>query len=224
MLIFNAYFGPLVWLLNLEGAVAWIKRKIYYGNSYFTQQQANELMERPKYNMGKRYAEVIKTIWFTFLYVELIPFGAVYSLTGLILYYFVDKHVLLHLSSTKESVSSKLSRTMVTILDFTLVLKPAGELIFDSHLRNYLSKSSLVMLCVGVVYILLPLNKILEWVNPENFEPESKTFEQIKDQFPETYFTLYPIQRKDVASKYFKKSTIEFVSQSRSPLKRTSTN
>ena len=93
-------------------------------------------MELPEYNMGKRYAEIIKTIWFTFLYIELIPFGAIYSLTGLILYYLVDKYILLYRCSIKDSVSSKLSRTMVTVLDFTLVLKPAGELIFDSHLRH----------------------------------------------------------------------------------------
>jgi hypothetical protein len=83
-------------------------------------------MELPEYSMGKRYAEIIKTIWFTFLYSELLPFGVIYSVTGLILYYFVDKYVLLYKCSVKESVSSKLSRTMITVLEFTLVLKPAG--------------------------------------------------------------------------------------------------
>lgn len=56
MFIFNAYFTPLVWLINPYNVVAWIKRKIYYGNEWYTQHQANELMELPEYNMGKRYA------------------------------------------------------------------------------------------------------------------------------------------------------------------------
>ncbi len=83
-------------------------------------------MELPAYNMGKRYAEIIKLVWFTFLYVELIPVGSLYSLTGLILYYIVDKYILLYRSSVKDSISSSLSRTMITVLEFTLVAKPAG--------------------------------------------------------------------------------------------------
>jgi hypothetical protein len=83
-------------------------------------------MELPSYNMGKRYAEVIKTVWFTFLYVQIIPLGTVYSLTGMILNYLVDKYVMLNRCSIKDSISSGLSRNMITLLDFTLVLKPAG--------------------------------------------------------------------------------------------------
>jgi hypothetical protein len=32
MFIFNAYFGPIVWLINPYNMVAWIRRKIMYGN------------------------------------------------------------------------------------------------------------------------------------------------------------------------------------------------
>lgn len=88
---------------------------------------------------------------------------------------------------------------MVTVLDLTLIFKPAGELIFDSHLRDTLSISSLVMLIVGIVYMLLPLNAILNWAHFEYFEPETETYEAKKNSFPETYFTLYPIQREETA-------------------------
>lgn len=220
MFIFNAYLSPIVFMFNPYNFFSWIKRKIYYGNQYYTQQQANKLMEMPEYSMGKRYAEIIKTIWFTFLYVELLPFGVVYSLTGIILYYFTDKFTLTYNACVKSSVSSELSRTMVTVLDFTLVLKPVGELIFDYQLRHTFSINSLIMLCIGVVYMLLPLNMILEWVNHENFEPESKTFKEAKDSFPETYFTLYPIYRNEVVNKYLRKETITLKSQVKSPLKR----
>jgi hypothetical protein len=51
--------------------------------------------------MGKRYAEVMKTMWFTFLYIYLLPTGAIFSFAGIICYYFVDKYVLLRKSSVK---------------------------------------------------------------------------------------------------------------------------
>jgi hypothetical protein len=48
----------------------------------------------------------MKTMWFTFLYVQLIPIGAVFSLIGIILYYMVDKFVLLRRSTVKEGISA----------------------------------------------------------------------------------------------------------------------
>ena len=39
------------------------------GNKNLSQIQANELMEDPNYIMGKRYAEIIESLWFTFLYI-----------------------------------------------------------------------------------------------------------------------------------------------------------
>ena len=55
-------------------------------------------MEDYPYDMGKRYAEIIETMWFTFLYVTLIPIGAFLSLVSLWMYYWVDKYNLLRRS------------------------------------------------------------------------------------------------------------------------------
>ena len=55
-------------------------------------------MEDYPYDMGKRYAEVIETMWFTFLYASLIPIGSFLSFIGLAIYYWVDKYNLLRRS------------------------------------------------------------------------------------------------------------------------------
>lgn len=47
------------------------------------------------------------------------------------------------------------------LLDLTLILRPAGELIFDSQIREGYSWESIACLCVGVVYVFLPMNHIL---------------------------------------------------------------
>lgn len=71
------------------------------GKKYYTQNEANELMEDTPYEMGKRYAEVIETMWFTFLYSTSIPAGAFISMLGLMIYYWVDKYNLLRRSTVK---------------------------------------------------------------------------------------------------------------------------
>lgn len=92
-------------------------------------------------------------------------------------------------------------------------------MLFDSQLRHTFSIDSLAMLCVGVFYMLLPVNRILNFVNPENFNPEPKTYESVRHMFAETYFTLYPIKRNELTFKYLSKESITFVSQISSPLK-----
>lgn len=56
-------------------------------------------MEDYPYDIGKRYAEIIETLWFTYLYSTLIPIGAFISILGLGLYYWVDKYNLLRVNS-----------------------------------------------------------------------------------------------------------------------------
>ena len=48
-------------------------------------------MEDVQYNMAKRYAEIMKTMWFTFFYAPALPIGIVWSTVGIFLYYWVDK-------------------------------------------------------------------------------------------------------------------------------------
>jgi hypothetical protein len=48
------------------------------------------------------------------------------------------------------------------LLDFTLLLKPLGELLFDFQLRNHTGLySTIAMIVVALLYIILPLDKII---------------------------------------------------------------
>lgn len=152
--------------------------------------------------MGKRYAEVIKTMWFTFLYAWIIPLGAVFSLFGLICYYFVDKYVLLRKSSLQVSISSHLSDLMLFLLDFTILLKPMGEIFFDYNLRKKVLDTSIIMSIVATIYILLPKNKILRCLFPEKQMDYRFTYEEMKDAFINTYENVYPLnQSRRLSSK-----------------------
>lgn len=88
-----------------------------------------------EYQIGKRYAEIVKLIWLISLYKSLIPVGSMIALIGLICYYWIDKYNLLRRSTVKESVSGHLTLKIMTLLEFSIVLKPLGELIFDLQIR-----------------------------------------------------------------------------------------
>ena len=79
------------------------------------------------------------------------------------------------------------------LLDFTLLCKPLGEIIFDTQIRSSLAISSIVMCAIAAIYLILPLDSILEFFHPEKFKTEEKTYEEVQAHFKETYQTLHPI-------------------------------
>jgi hypothetical protein len=59
MFVFNAFLVPIIWLVNPWEIMSIIRRKLNFGKKEMTQREANLLMEKSKYSMGKRYAEVL---------------------------------------------------------------------------------------------------------------------------------------------------------------------
>lgn len=65
-------------------------------------------------------------------------------------------------------------------------------MIFDFQIRDGYHASTVILLCLAVVYILVPMNRILKWVHDEKFNLEEKTYEEIQYNFVENYHTLHP--------------------------------
>jgi len=105
-------------------------------------------------------------MWFTYLYSSLIPLGGFFSTIGLTLYYWVDKYNLLRRSSVNSNIAGELSIQAMKLLDFTLICRPVGEIIFDCQIRDTYNITSFFMLAVGIIYLLLPIDSILEYFHP----------------------------------------------------------
>ena len=104
-------------------------------------------------------------MWFTYLYSTLIPIGVVITLFGLIAYYWVDKYNLLRRSSITGQISGNIINLSISLLDFTLLLRPLGSIIFDSQIRDSYRVANIVMISVAFLYIILPKNKIIDFFN-----------------------------------------------------------
>lgn len=135
MFFFTAFLVPLIWIINPWYLWKLIQRKRYQNTPFITQEEANALMEDPEYIMGKRYGEIMESMWFTYLYMNVIPLGSILNCLGLGLFYWIDKYNLLRKSSTIEKVSANLCMRALFLLEFILILKPGGEIIFDYLIR-----------------------------------------------------------------------------------------
>ena len=160
-----------------------------------TQEEANKLMEDVPYDMGKRIAEILETMWFTFLYAPIVPVGAFISFAGLVCYYWVDKYNLLRRCSVTRHVSSTLLKRSFVLLDLVLLWFSAGSLLFDIQIKGGYHWTSIVFVVLSVIYLFIPWDIFLDYILDEKFELEEKTYSEIKDSFIETYHTLHPIRR-----------------------------
>lgn len=91
----------------------------------------------PDYSSAKRYGDIMKTMWFTFFYGDIIPVGILFSILGLVLYYFIDKFNVLRRRTIKENLSKDLSigipfilvlLEMILFLEFIVLLSGVGNL------------------------------------------------------------------------------------------------
>lgn len=135
MFIVVALLIPLILWIHPLNMIKNYKREKAYGK-LMLQEEANEMMEDYPYDLSKRYSEVFKLLWLTFLYSELLPLGSFLTLAGLFAYYWVDKYNFLRSCNRKPGISGKMTLMAMKSIDATLFLVPAGAFLFDLILRH----------------------------------------------------------------------------------------
>lgn len=125
-----------------------------------TQQEANELMEMPDYSQAKRYGDIMKTMWFTFFYGDIIPVGIIFSIIGLSIYYYIDKFNVLRRRTIKESLSKHLSLEMIEMLELIIIFTGIGNVVVSSILFGEIKWQDTIIIVIGMVYLVLPMEDI----------------------------------------------------------------
>lgn len=96
------------------------------------------------------------------------------------------------------------------LVDATLFLRAAGEIIFDVQIRNGAGWESVLCACIGAVYLFLPMDDILTFFHEEKFRAEEKPYREVKATFIENYYTMHPLYAKE---RYALISGMEIVTQ-----------
>lgn len=194
MFFLNSFFIPLIWVVHPWQILHLLKRKWKYGRKDVTQKEANDLMEDSKYSVGKKYAETIESVWFTYFYASLIPGGTFLMLIGFCGFYWIDKMVVLRRSSINPNVNAQLSVNSMKLIEASLVLRCAGEIFFDLQLRTGgATWQSVLCLCIGLVYLFAPMDDLISYFHEEKFKPEEKLYDEVKDYFMENYRNMHPL-------------------------------
>ncbi|CAD8169509.1 unnamed protein product [Paramecium pentaurelia] len=206
--LLNAFIPPIVWFVDpwsIQKDYQRQKQQKNIKNCVLTQQEANEIMEMPDYSSAKRYGDIMKTMWFTFFYGDIIPLGILFSIMGLTLYYFVDKYNVLRRRTIKESLSKHLSIEMIEMLELIIIFTGIGNTIVSSILFGEVKWQDFIIIIIGVVYILLPMEDISSVLFPLEQKDEVQSYYEAEEYFNTDYDRENPVTRREILHEIAKK-------------------
>ena len=98
----NSFLTPILWTINISLIIK--KIRIYFiernripdAMHHKTQKELNDLYEYPDMDISSKYSYISKTLFITMFYLPIFPFGALISLIGFILAYFLEKYNFTH--------------------------------------------------------------------------------------------------------------------------------
>ncbi|CAD8132365.1 unnamed protein product [Paramecium octaurelia] len=201
--ISNAVIPPIIQVLDIPAVLKSIKQYYYKKYGVLTQQELNELLEYPEHKIEEGYAEVLKTMNVTFFVGPLVPLGYIFSIVGLILFYWSEKYLLLRSKTVKHTPSFQLSSRMTDSLQLIPIIHVFSTSAFKYFIQNNLSLISVIGLVTALVYHFIPNNRLvsLMWDFGEHDEYE-KYCDSI---FPFNYDRENPITQKKALRRWLRR-------------------
>ena len=197
----NAFSYPIIsFIVDYFQLTSWFDRMMFEKQiAYYTQRDCNQLYELPDSQIPFKYAYIVRTLWLTFFFSPFVPIVALFSLLGILSYYFVCK-VLFRYSYKIPNIRSNQINTSALWLTYSapLILNLGQFLIFlfiNSRVDVKLGFSVAVIvylsLALSILWTLIPWYEI----NSRLFKFEQSTNETYSDnshKFEVTYEMIDP--------------------------------
>ena len=99
-------------------------------------------------------------------------------------------------------------------LEIILVLKPLGEFIFDFQIRSNVNIGCIIMMGVGLLYMVLPKDRLVGWCCVDKYYQEASQYSDIKLDLKNDYSTFYPVNKYEKQKHlYMQKTSFVFHTQ-----------
>ncbi|KRX04521.1 hypothetical protein PPERSA_04336 [Pseudocohnilembus persalinus] len=177
----------------------------------YTQTELNNIFEEPEFDIVKRYSDCLQSMYLCAFYSPILPVGMIWSILGIFLHYWIDKYNLLRRRVIKYNMSSDLSREMIEMLEFVLIIYCTGNLIFWIFiLEDQEDKScsiwSILGVVVGVLHAALPMEKVSEFLcKVKNAPFNEQSYQEVELDFLTDYARENPATKKTATESFLKK-------------------
>ena len=200
----NSFLTPILWTINISLIIK--KIRIYFiernripdAMHHKTQKELNDLYEYPDMDISSKYSYISKTLFITMFYLPIFPFGALISLIGFILAYFLEKYNFTHKYKRPAMLNEKLGQIHFNFFISVQIIYSIGNYIFFNGLINddYWIIVNIIVFCILAI---IPYTKpISYYFNCSNdFNINSKSFNDIYFSFCIDYQRQNPFTKKE---------------------------
>ena len=159
----------------------------------YIQTEANYIYEKNRFDIDYKYFSILKTIGISFFYQLIIPYGLVFAMIEMVLFYVTDRFSLTRRCLRPKEFDFTLTLNILSNFDMCLILLPLGYIIFYKFFFN--------LEIPFIIYICLILTIFEKYVisvgllfscckNCQEFEPNFLRFQDINVL---TYNQLNPV-------------------------------
>lgn len=119
-----------------------------------------------------------------------------YATIGLLIYYWVDKYILLTKRSVKHTISAAMPFEMLEILDINILIFTISSFYFRYTLCGEYSSIGIFMVVFSIIYTIAPTEQLSLYLFPvRESQNETLTYEEAKADLDTDYDRENPILR-----------------------------
>lgn len=196
-------FGDFIWYYKKYKQHR-IKKFIRTGQGKLaTQEEANEVWLKFKFNLAFVYSLMLKNLALAAFYATIFPIGVVYCVAQMIIYYWCFKWILVNISNKLPSYSEKISRDLLTDLEWILLIFVLG-MAYEDIIRQLIlirpfniPTLHIVLFAVIVVISYFEVKELsTDFLREKKLSASS--FYQIKQADPNSYHLANPAAIKSL--------------------------
>lgn len=116
----NAFLTPALKYFDVNYYLSLIKRKFCIKGK--TQRELNQIFENPPMNISLGYSYIFQTILTSVFFVSLFPLGPIINLFGIVLYYFIDKYLLVKRFKKPETINQHIASIYLHFFKFVMFI------------------------------------------------------------------------------------------------------
>ncbi|CAD8171330.1 unnamed protein product [Paramecium pentaurelia] len=211
LLIVNSFFVPIFAYLDPLYLYKQYQQYFFKVDNNFNQIEANKIFEGPSVLLYEQYSYICLSLWISLLFAPLLPISLLFCSSGLLLYYWIQKYLLLRRNSKPPFQSFHLNREMMNLFELSPIILAVGQMWTD-----YIFNSSSAILTVNFISLgfsclelITPATRISKLFDKKgNIFTEKDRYQDVYLKLPTDYDRTNPLTQQNAILEFIKAKTL----------------
>ncbi|CAD8121477.1 unnamed protein product [Paramecium sonneborni] len=172
----------------------------------YTQNEANQAFEGPSIDLSQKYANLCKTLMFTFLYSALLPVGVCFTFFSIVCIYWTEKYLLIRRDSKPAPTGSAMAEAMIDFyIELILLLFSLGCTFWEWVNYDQVHYLTWLQLGFSTLHYLVPIQKVCGCIVDLGIDNATvETYDQKFLTFYDDYDRRNPVTLDSAKEKWIK--------------------